>query len=346
MIQHIRTAGDHVRIGLDHGQSAAGKIRRNVDFYREFISTLTPEADGRLVQLAQHFGEVIKANAPLMAQEIEAIAEGAGLAPHWLYMLNARSEILAQTLPECTSVFSPESGVLAQNWDFSPNMQDATVLLDIEFEDGLKVMTVTEAGMVGKIGMNSRGVGVCLNMLHTERNVTGEPIHVLLRTLMQAGDIAAVRERISQAGTRRSGNVLVGTAYDGGLNIEYLGSRMRQSEVAGKPFVHTNHPLDEPLREEDIFQNSFHRYETAKAITADGGALDVVQADRLLSDQSHPEHPVCAPFRNRDGFEFGTVLTVVMELRTGRLHLREGPEPDAAYTTFELDPNLAEVQAQ
>lgn len=346
MIQHIQTGGDHVRIGLDHGRAAAGKIRRNVEFYREFISTLTPEADGKLEQLAQHFGKVIKANAPLIAQEIEAIAEGAGLAPRWLYMLNARSEILAQTLPECTSVFSPESGVLAQNWDFAPEMQDATVLLDIAFEDGLKVLTVTEAGMVGKIGMNSRGVGVCLNMLHTERNVTGEPIHVLLRTLMQADDLAAARARIAAAGAGRSGNVLVGTAHEGGLNVEFLGGRMQQSDIVDRPFVHTNHPLNEPLREEDIFQNSLHRYETAKALTADGAALGVEQANRLLSDQSNPQHPVCAPFRTLDGFEFGTVLTVVMELRAGKLHLREGPDPDAAYTTYEIEPCLAEERAR
>lgn len=337
MVQHITLSRDHRSIGLGHGRAAAPTIRRTVEFYRQFLSSFSSDAAEQAERLAQHFRTVISTQSPHLATEIEAIAEGAGLEPIWLFMLNARSELLSHSVPECTALYSPQSGVLAQTWDFAPQLQDSIVLLEIREETGLQIFTATEAGMVGKVGMNSRGLGVCLNMLMTEKSLAGLPIHVLLREFMQCESLDAVRAKSTRFGAERSGNVMIGTAHDGGLNIEYLGTRTQADRVLDSSFVHTNHPLGAPLPDGELYENSLQRLTTAQSIAGSRSNLSLSEVNRILSDQSDGRHPVCAPFRILDGYEVGTLLTVIMELGAGKIHLRKGPDPAADYTTFELE---------
>lgn len=77
---------------------------------------------------------------------------------------------------ECTALAAtPEataSGqtLLGQNWDWMPKLDGHTVLLKIRQHDKPTVLTYTEAGIVAKIGMNTAGLGLCVNLF-----VTGEP---------------------------------------------------------------------------------------------------------------------------------------------------------------------------
>ena len=60
--------------------------------------------------------------------------------------------------------------LLAQNWDWHPDQRDAMVLLTTTDESGHRVLALTEAGMLAKTGLNSAGVGLCVNMLGTDRD--------------------------------------------------------------------------------------------------------------------------------------------------------------------------------
>ena len=58
-----------------------------------------------------------------------------------------------------------------QTWDWYDAMSDGWFTWTIPFPDGRVVQTVTEFGMLAKIGVNDRGVGVMLNMLHHRNDV-------------------------------------------------------------------------------------------------------------------------------------------------------------------------------
>src|SRR3954451_3552940 len=94
--------------------------------------------------------------------EIEAIAKGADVDPHDLFAVNARTEILAGA-DECSVIGA--GGLLAQNWDWHPDLSDSTVVWIVEMPDGRWFATLTEAGILAKIGLNDAGLGVCLNIL-------------------------------------------------------------------------------------------------------------------------------------------------------------------------------------
>ena len=66
---------------------------------------------------------------------------------------------------ECTTLAFKNQRILGQNWDWESDIEELAVILDIETEDGHRILTMTEPGMIGKIGMNNHGVGVGLNFM-------------------------------------------------------------------------------------------------------------------------------------------------------------------------------------
>ena len=64
----------------------------------------------------------------------------------------------------------------------TPTPAASTVVWIVEHEHGW-FATLTEAGMLAKIGLNDAGLGVCLNLLNTtaDGGLDGTPIHLLLR---------------------------------------------------------------------------------------------------------------------------------------------------------------------
>jgi isopenicillin-N N-acyltransferase like protein len=68
---------------------------------------------------------------------------------------------------------NPKTGkqLLAQNWDWHSNQLDNVIILDITHLDGKRVVTISEAGIVGKVGFNGDCVGVTLNAISIVRQM-------------------------------------------------------------------------------------------------------------------------------------------------------------------------------
>lgn len=143
---------------------------------------------------AERAWQTIEELAPAAAAEIAGIAEGAGLPVREVAALNARTELLAIANPtgvaECSTVvsLSPDRPPVAvQTWDWYHAMGGNWLHWTIPHPDGHTVETVTEYGVLGKVGVNSHGVGVLFNMLHHEhdgKEEVGYPLHLLARHIL------------------------------------------------------------------------------------------------------------------------------------------------------------------
>ena len=96
-----------------------------------------------------------------------------------------------------------------QTWDWYDAMSDGWFTWTIPHPDGRVVQTVTEFGMLAKIGVNDRGVGVMLNMLHHRNDAgavaggeIGHPVHLLSRAILD--DAASVDEAVAIASAPRT----------------------------------------------------------------------------------------------------------------------------------------------
>ncbi len=183
--------------GREFGEHHRSQVAGTVAAYRRlFAARASRPFDADL--WAERAWTAIAQLAPGAAEEIQGIADGAGLPVREVAMLNARTELLAVADPaggadECSTVVAlPPGGapVAVQTWDWYTAMADGWLLWTIPHPSGPVVQTVTEYGVLGKIGVNSHGVGVFFNMLRhqddalTQEQGLGFPVHLLSRRIL------------------------------------------------------------------------------------------------------------------------------------------------------------------
>lgn len=75
------------------------------------------------------------------------------------------------------------------------------ISLKIDLPSGLKIHMVTEAGIIGKIGMNSSGVGCTLNAVKAHGvSYDRLPCHLALRTVLESPSKNAALEILNKEG--------------------------------------------------------------------------------------------------------------------------------------------------
>lgn len=287
--------------GEAFGRAMATQVQHTVAVYRRMFDELGVTVPDRL---PQH-------------DEIHAIARGADVDPHFLHAVNARTELL-NGADECS--VQGAGGLLAQNWDWHPDLAASTVIWIVETPTSW-FATLTEAGVLAKIGLNDRGLGVCLNILRTSADggVVGTPIHILLRQVLErTSSVDEAIEVLVNATVTASSAVTVATPGDfahvelspGGANV-----------LRGAVGAHTNHFIAPPKAGTDVMgpeSPTTHQ------------RLEVVRNEPLLDAlRSHDGHPngVCRHVDPADTWvdQTITIASVVMNLEKRRLHVAAGP---------------------
>src|SRR5947207_3321577 len=164
--------------------------------------------------------------APYLADEIEGIASGSGVALEMIGALNARTEVLRAGRGECSTIaclgIATASGapIGIQTWDWHDDLAGSWMRWRIDHASGHRVDTMTEAGIVGKVGVSSAGVAVLLNILghRDDGPPIGVPIHVLNRAVLDnaSGSVEALAMLAGAQMSASSAVTLVADDEDGG----------------------------------------------------------------------------------------------------------------------------------
>ena len=290
--------------GAEFGAHHRQEIERTVASYRRlFAARATGPFDVDL--WGESAWQGICGLAPTASQEILGIAEGAGIPVREIAALNARTELLALADPtgvdECTAVVSAPPGrppVAVQTWDWYDAMADNWLHWRIPHPDGRVVETVTEYGVLGKIGVSSHGIGVLFTMLHHVDDAPGQlgyPVHLLSRRILDtATTLDEAVELARSVGTSASTSLtVVESRPDGGraVSIELFPGGPGLLEPEHDLLVRTNHFVSEGGEKgclaSTIGPGSEIRRTTLLAALADhppGTADDVVTAMRDHAD--------------------------------------------------------------
>lgn len=336
--------GDARTRGLTHGRARREAIERAIDIYAGLFAL--PESV--ILERATHFAAVTRRWSAELADEMDATADGAGVPRRWIHALNARSELVsgpAAEAGECTAVFLAEHALLGQTWDWLQALEPLIAVLDIRHPDGHRVLTLSEPGIVGKIGLSSAGLGVCLNFLRSPHRLTGVPVHALLRGILDLRHPDGLEPLLATAGPGRSAHVLVGSASGQGMGLEFTGRTCHRLQPDAGVLTHTNHFLRENFEAGPGRPNSEARLARACRLTA---PADWTALREILSDCQDPEHPVTVSWRQMPGWDFGlmgTVCALAMDLRSGVMEARRGPDPQAPWQRFGLDDQRLKLAA-
>ena len=324
-VKILELQGSTGEIGCQHGEALRDEIKLCLEIYQEVIGTPFSKLGAR----AEAFRGVVGTNTPNLLAELDGIARGADVAAADIMLLNARSELMS-VADGCTAVYQPKISALAQTWDWMEALEDLFVVLKIERRDGHQIATVSEPGMLAKIGVNSAGLGCTLNFLYSPGEHTGTPVHFLLRSVLDTSDMCSALNCIETRVPGQTGNIMIGTDQGVGTNIELAGMACSMHPLAEKPFVHTNHHLTKDISAGDLTENSHARYRVAQAKAAESN-LSIEKIESILSDTSNVEHPICSTYQPKLGTQIGTVCTVIMDLDNRSLKVRKGPNPQAPF---------------
>jgi isopenicillin-N N-acyltransferase-like protein len=346
----LQARGGPGALGLAHGRTFASQIEYNLAFYKQYLGLSGQVPTAQLMEIARGFVPVIEEHFPEMVEEMDGIAKGAKLTLDEIVLINARTDILAiaetriqrEQVPACTALalFGEADGkpavALGQNWDWDPALADAPVVLRLEPDGAPPLVTLTEAGMLAKIGFNHDRLGVCLNFLSHVSDAPpgrfGVPIHCLLRAVLTCRSIEQAVEVVAASPRCASANFLMaqhGAAGPAALDLELTPITVGALRPVGDSLVHTNHFVSPTLAEgctSGRGPSTMTRYAEAQVLAgiAEQHESDpVIRMEEVLVSRDGLPYPIS---RDQDADpSISSLAGVIMDLTRNRFILTDGP---------------------
>ncbi len=348
----IEVSGTPYEIGFKHGSLAKEKILSSIEFYKAMFLQWSglewEDAKKRSVKYVKYVEEA----DPLLLEEVRGIADGAGVSFEDIMTLNARSEVIfAQhtLIGACTSFSAtPERTrdghvLIGQNWEWKEEQIDNLIILKIKQISKPDIFMVTEAGIIGKIGFNSAGLGVCLNALVVSGEPDGLPLHFVLRRILDSPSLTSAVGRINAYRNAGPGNYMMAQRDGCAIDIEKTPEEWDYIFNDSGVMAHTNHVLTTKLKikiKDDgpvMLPDSIFRYhmmqkmlnKAKRDLTVDYIKSCLRSHYQFPDGICHHPNPGLAP-----AYQFTTMFSIIMDLNTAEMWLAKGPPCQSEYQHY------------
>lgn len=368
----LHLSGTPYEQGVEHGRRLRNRIAHNLAVYFDRFEREVKLPRMEVVWRARQYRDVLGEQNADYFNALLGVVDGSDCELDELVALNVRYEILyyqfgvnalragdakgaAGGLPfspdGCTALaVLPEASanghlLLGQNWDWIPQVQ-GVVLHTIE-ADGRQTLCLTEAGIVGgKIGLNSAGLGLCINgMTTTDDDWTrlSKPFHLRCYEVLRARDFDDAVQVVTDGPRACSANFLIAQIPDHVTDIEAAPRAVRFLSGERGCLAHTNHFLDpdalgvvEPPCEHS--PHSQHRFRRLNELLQTKRPLSIGDLQTFLRDHEGYPHSIC---RHADPSEpeeerYATLASVVMDLHERTMWLTDGQPCEGTYFRINL----------
>jgi isopenicillin-N N-acyltransferase-like protein len=369
-IPSVRVEGGPRERGRQYGEIARERVRRSLEAYEAVFAHYAGWDWPTVSEHALRYVAPIEDLWPQYVEEIRGIAEGAGVEFADVMAINTRTEVVfaakaaharvvaAVLPPECSAFAAlPEATVdggtlMGQNWDWLLHSVDTCVLLEARQEGAPDFVTVVEAGLLAKAGMNSSGLGLCTNALvcGADRGEPGIPYHVVLRAILDAETMSDALMAMQRGVRSSSAAYLVGHTDGLAVAVEGVPGDHTQLHLRfGEEGVllHTNHFLADIGAARDVspwaFPDSPFRLDRMRRIVGDATAVSLELAQGLLADHANYPNAICchADARYEAAEQWATVASLIMELDARALHLASGQPCSVPYARLDYSDFLS-----
>lgn len=353
----VRAAGGPRVRGRTYGEASRERVHGSITLYERIFLTYTG-MDWRHVRgRAGAFAEAIDGYDVQLLPELEGIAEGAGVDAEDVLALNVRTEVMfgldaraAQAAAkECTALcaraVAAEGGrtIHAQNWDWKPGAAATCVMLACAPDGRPGFVSLVEAGLLAKCGMNEGGIALTANALMSSRDLgrPGVPFHAILRRILTAATFAEAVDAVTRAERAASGNYLISDGLGHSVNLETgPGGPEAVHETDTPTLVHANHFLWEERPFKDLAridgEDSFRRQAAAETAMATGGSADTLT--RVLRDHEGYPDSVCshADPTVAPEMDYVTIASLVMRPSLRTMDVSEGTPCEHPYEAVDV----------
>ncbi len=345
----IHVAGPAYERGYLHGQQARERVCRSIGIYRELFRTTAGLDWDRALGRAREFAKAIGAVEPAILEEMRGIADGAGVPLEEVVAVNCRTEILfgqPRSEPadgaggECTTIaVAPEASadghaLIGKNWDWQAACRDSLIILAAEPDDGPAFVTLAEAGMLARDGVNAAGIAVCGNLLQSkqDRGEPGLPVPILRRRILSSRRLDDALNAVIRAKRSGSTNYLIGDASGIFINLEATPDEVYFVYPERGLLTHSNHfvSLEARLRGVgiDYSADSLYRHHRARQLLEPKlGRIDLGDIRAVLRDHAGFPRAICRHPDEREpaGTRTASVASLLVDLTEGVMYVAGGP---------------------
>jgi isopenicillin-N N-acyltransferase-like protein len=269
----VVSGGPHER-GVQYGAAARERVARSIAAYRAVFADVAGWSWDEVRAHAEHYRDAIARFEPAYLEEIAGIAEGAGVDEQDVLSINVRTEVMfaakaraaeaTMRLPsECTSwALLPERAaderlLVGQTWDWLRHSVETTIVLEVHQDEGPDFVTVVEAGLLAKAGLNSAGISLCANALvcDADKGEPGVPFHILLRAIFDSETVSDALVALTRERRSSSGNYLIADQDGLAVNVEAAPgdySRVYLTYPENGLILHANHFVSEQFDGRDV----------------------------------------------------------------------------------------------
>ena len=346
-----RAAGTHRELGRQHGEQAAEKIKAHLENMAVSMKLTQEEIRSR----ALRFQPLWEEHCPHLLEEIDGLAEGAGIAPADALAVNIRGALQQATEGGCTAYVVGPKGtadgeiLIGQNSDTLPPVIDFAYVLHLKPPDKPEVLMWTFGGMIGYHGLNSQGVA------HFANDLGGGPAprfamphYPLKRLMLECARVDEVLKLFQKIPLCANGNYVLCDGAGRILDVEATTAGPEQVIDNGAGFIaHSNHFIcgtyATPENHAQSVADSFPRLDRMNGLIRNKfGDVTVDTVKTFLRDRAGHPFGICRHAQTDDssaGWQTAgiTVASLIAEPALKRLHVAVGNRVETPFVTYEMD---------
>lgn len=348
----LRVEGSHHKVGLEVGSACASVVQHAVE-----LESAGRPSRGRtmaeVMDVARRSREITADSIPWLLEELDGVAEGAGVDP--LCLFAASMEELWETRPSqpggsdgrCTdALVTPartKSGhlLVAHNNDLGAESEKDLVAIEWAVHGEPVIFTIGVGPWIS-VGWSAAGISLTGNEVSPNDERPGVPRLLLVRAQLRAKDLDEAVAVTLHPARASAYNTLFGDRHGRAVNVEASATAACTSEPDGSgALVHTNHYVSPAMKryEDDpnYARRSARRYERARQLLGEmGGSLERGDLRVLLSDHENGEDAICR--HGREGRRIKTVFWCVADVTAGIVTYGAGnPCQDTPGETYRFD---------
>ena len=345
--REIVVTGPPREMGRQLGEAARDIVAGFAEIALARVNKTVPISRKRALSIAAQSADFADKFSPALMEELRGMAEGSRVPLDELMLLQIRNQLRAEPDAGCTSISllpaiaGHRDAIVAQNWDHDPALDPFTIVLTRQPTGKPALMNVTQAGLIGYIGFNDAGIGLCLNTLPAPSREVGVPHYFIVREIYQATSLTGAVEAVRRAERAIPANIMLATP-EGPADLEVTLDEVRVLSGEHGLVTHANHCLHPELQSvNDAFPELIESYPRQqridKLLRGTGGPIGLQAVKAALADHNGYPRSICR--HPNDDLQTGywqTVFSVIIEPGRRRMHVSRGAPCHHPYETYIL----------
>lgn len=351
----VISRGNPYEIGYQHGKAFPERVQKSYECNLSSCLDTKNVTTKEIYKIAAGYIKPVEKYNKDYIEEIQGIADGAGMKFEDIMVLNSRTELQKISCNHknkggnflsfhekeigeaCTSiVVTGERTVdgatyVGQNWDNYSWAKDCLIYHLIEQKNGKpSIAYCGEAGIICRSGINSAGLGDCVNSLTTDApvNFEGVPLQFLLRGVLDADNLGEAIDAVNGGKNAAVNNILIAQknneAADVEMDTDCCGILYPQDYILthANHYVSVGHPRYPYV--DGGKGNSFVRHNRSdKLMRMIKGKICIDDIKRVFSDHGNAPQSICRHIDKRypEDRQLETIFSFVCNLTTLEMEL-------------------------